>query len=66
MKALGVTTADIQKEDLRPAGEQLRNYFANPAAISQELSVGEHRLMLTLGHASLPNRSESQDAAKNP
>ena len=67
MKELAVSPDEITKEDLRPAHEPLSNYFADETAISHELSMKEHHLlvMMALGHAQLPETEEAAEMQKN-
>ena len=67
MKELAISPDEITKEDLRPAHVPLSNYFADEAAISHELSMKEHHLMvmMALGHAHLPETEHTAETMRD-
>jgi Zn-dependent protease with chaperone function len=54
MKALKIDISELKKDFLKPEDFDLTQYFYEPDKITEGLSIKEHRLMITLGYATLP------------
>jgi len=66
MRSLGVTPTTIDKENLRPADVPFGEYISNPDALSEELSLDEHRIMVASGRVVIPEAPASDEPASNP
>ena len=58
MIALGVDTDTLTKEDLAPSDNAISTLLSGYDAITDELTISEHRFMIALGYASLPQQTE--------
>lgn len=56
--ALGVDTDTLTKEDLAPSDNAVMELLSGYESIADELTIAEHRLMIGLGYASLPQSTE--------
>lgn len=56
--ALGFDADTLTKEDLAPSDNAISTLLSGYDAIADELTISEHRLMIQLGYASLPQQTE--------
>lgn len=56
--ALGIDADALKKEDLAPSDNVISTLLSGYEAIADELTIAEHRLMLALGYASLPQQGD--------
>lgn len=56
--ALGIDADTLTKEDLAPSDNAVFDLLSGYDTIADELTIAEHRLMIGLGYASLPQQSE--------
>lgn len=56
--ALGIDADTLTKEDLAPSDNAVTELLSGYDTIADELTIAEHRLMIGLGYASLPQESE--------
>ena len=57
MSSLGVDEKAIIKEMLLPSNVSLSNYLINANEIAEEITLDEHRLVIALGYAKLPEQN---------
>jgi hypothetical protein len=57
--ALDIEASSLAKDDLAPAESSVAEQLEGYVAIADELTIAEHRLMIGLGYASLPEQDNS-------
>jgi len=60
INALGIDADTLTKEDLAPSDNAILTLLSGYSAIADELTISEHRLMIALGYASLPQQTEQE------
>lgn len=60
MASLGVSDASINKELLNPSDTPLTEYLNNPDEVTESTSMIEHRLMIGMGFAKVPDKEETE------
>jgi len=58
ISALGIEADSLTKEVLAPSDIAISTLLSGYDAIADELTISEHRLMIALGYASLPQQTE--------
>ena len=59
LAALDIRIDSLTKEDLAPSNNPISNLLSGYDTITDELTISEHRLMISLGYASLPQDDET-------
>lgn len=57
ISALGIDAKTLTKEDLAPSDNSISALISGCDVIADELTISEHRLMIALGYASLPEQA---------
>lgn len=65
LQTLGISPSDIKKDDLLVPAHSAIVLLNSATEIEEELSVYEHRLMVALGHANIPESPESGENGGN-
>lgn len=63
LTALGIDVEALSKEDIAPSDNAISNLLSGYESIADELTTSEHRLMISLGYASLPQSSDQEQSS---